>query len=230
MGSKFKWQDACGVVGVILAVAGMSDMPITLRVICFAACAVCLPISFLSNRTWIPLVRWASSIAAVLLMAYVGWNAWRASRPRVVKNVYIVWTQPSPVEAGTSLSASQLNAVAKFDGEEVQGRYVYNPTFGSTLQSGMDTLSVEFVPNDLSQYNASRQTIVILVKGAMIPKENDSRTKRSAGIRSNQRNGIRQNGSGNQANPVIVYGKQTTNGADSPIVNGSNTTINSNPH
>jgi hypothetical protein len=39
----------------------------------------------------------------------------------------------------------------------------------------------------------------------------------------------KQIGNGNQANPVTVYGKQQTNGTDSPIINGSNDTTNKPP-
>lgn len=40
---------------------------------------------------------------------------------------------------------------------------------------------------------------------------------------------VTQNGNGNQSNPVIVNGNQTTTGDGSPIVNGSNNTVTA-PH
>jgi hypothetical protein len=40
---------------------------------------------------------------------------------------------------------------------------------------------------------------------------------------------IVQTGNNNQANPVTVNGKQTTNGTNSPILNGSSNTINPKP-
>lgn len=72
---KFKWQDALGVIGALLAIGGMSDMPLVLRILCFAACAVCLPISFSSHKSWSISFRWFASIAVVFLMVYVSWAA-----------------------------------------------------------------------------------------------------------------------------------------------------------
>jgi hypothetical protein len=72
---KLKWQDAVGLVGIFLAIGGMGDMPLILRVTCFAACVVCLPISFSGHKNWPKAIRWALSAAVVFLMTYMSWQA-----------------------------------------------------------------------------------------------------------------------------------------------------------
>jgi hypothetical protein len=202
MEAKFKWQDACGAVSVILAVAAMTDMPIVLRLAGFTACAICLPISFFSHKNWLPLVRWLGSIVVVAVMAYVGWNAWNSSRPK--KQVFIEWKQPTPMEFGTALSEHQLDAIAKSDGVIVPGKYNYNPTFGATLAAGMDTLSVEFTPSDLSKFSSEKETITVLVKDApakpltIAPKLKDGTPAPKIHIK--------QDGHGNTANPGTILG------------------------
>jgi hypothetical protein len=69
MQASFKWQDAVGVVGLIAGFGGINDLPITVRVLCFAACAVCFCISFYSHKNWRPSLRWPLSIGMCLLMA-----------------------------------------------------------------------------------------------------------------------------------------------------------------
>jgi hypothetical protein len=162
---RFKWQDGCAVAGIILAGAAMTDATIYFRLGCFAACAICMPLSFFSHKNWPRRRHWVASVGVLLLMAYLGWNAWDASRPK--KDVFIEWTQPAPMEFGAALTDHQLNATAKFDGVVVPGKYLYTPTFGTTLPEGMDTLSVEFTPNDLSRFNSSKQQIAVLVKEAI---------------------------------------------------------------
>jgi hypothetical protein len=68
---KFKWQDAVGLAGVLLAVAGMADLPLFFRISFFVCCAVCLPISFSSHKNWPIVVRWILSIAAVILLVFM---------------------------------------------------------------------------------------------------------------------------------------------------------------
>jgi YD repeat-containing protein len=55
----------------------------------------------------------------------------------------VQWTSPEPVNYGTPLSATQLNATAT-----VPGTFVYTPAAGTVLDAGTHTLSVRFTPND----------------------------------------------------------------------------------
>src|SRR5690606_12132499 len=48
----------------------------------------------------------------------------------------ITWNNPNPLQSGTPLSATQLNATAS-----TTGSFSYSPTSGTTLSSGTHTLS-----------------------------------------------------------------------------------------
>jgi hypothetical protein len=74
---RLKWQDAFGLVGVFLAIGGMADMPLPLRLLFFLACAICLPISFASHKTWPLWSRWVLSFLVVVLMGAMSWYAWK---------------------------------------------------------------------------------------------------------------------------------------------------------
>jgi hypothetical protein len=76
----------------------------------------------------------------------------------------ITWKTPSPIEAGVPLSEKELNASASFGGKPVDGRFVYNPTRGATLEAGTDTLVVTFYPADSTKYSMQIQTIALIVK------------------------------------------------------------------
>jgi hypothetical protein len=76
----------------------------------------------------------------------------------------ITWDNPSPIIFGTPLSANQLNAAASVRGKAIDGDFVYDPTFGATLQIGTQTLHVKFIPRDLTAYAEKEKTILIVVK------------------------------------------------------------------
>ena len=157
------WMDrVTAAVALVLTLAGMADMPIRFRLCCFGAGAICMVFVFLRMTQLSHLVRVTLSAGAVVLMAFMAFHAWQSSLPP--KDVFIEWRQPAPVDYGTSLNQLQLNAVAKFDGKEVPGTYVYNPTFGSTLPPRIDTLSVEFSPANLIDFRPSKETITLFVK------------------------------------------------------------------
>ncbi len=85
----FKWQDSLGVVGAILAVAGMIDIPFAVRIVCFIACAVCLSCSFVSHTKWPPLVRGLSIIGICTLMGSLIYFAF-AARDITIPQVSVV--------------------------------------------------------------------------------------------------------------------------------------------
>ncbi|MBR6081581.1 MAG: hypothetical protein IKP62_01495, partial [Salinivirgaceae bacterium] len=78
----------------------------------------------------------------------------------------ITWNNPSDITYGTALSATQLNAVAKFNDVEVSGTYTYSPVAGTTLNAGNEQiLSVTFNPSN-SNYDSATKTVKINVSKA----------------------------------------------------------------
>jgi hypothetical protein len=70
----------------------------------------------------------------------------------------IVWPPPLAVGAGAILANAQLNATSS-----VAGTFSYSPAAGTVLQSGLQTLSVTFTPNDAVNYQQVTQSVVISV-------------------------------------------------------------------
>jgi uncharacterized repeat protein (TIGR02543 family) len=67
----------------------------------------------------------------------------------------ITWATPSPIQEGTALSATQLNAVGS-----VPGTYTYSPAAGSVPAVGKQVLKVTFVPTD-PKYETIEATVEI---------------------------------------------------------------------
>ena len=70
----------------------------------------------------------------------------------------ITWNTPSAINYGTALSATQLNATAN-----VAGSFSYTPAAGSVLEPGTYNLSVEFTPQDGSNYAAATGTVSLTI-------------------------------------------------------------------
>jgi hypothetical protein len=73
------------------------------------------------------------------------------------------WTNPAPVIYGTALTSNQLNATVN-----VPGNYVYNPTNGTVLNTGTNTLSVIFTPTDSADYNSVTDSVSLVVLPALL--------------------------------------------------------------
>lgn len=76
----------------------------------------------------------------------------------------ITWPQPAPILASTPLSSVQLDATAN-----VPGTFVYNPSAGTTLPAGLDTLNVTFTPADLAHYAPATASVQIQVNAQQAP-------------------------------------------------------------
>ena len=62
----------------------------------------------------------------------------------------ITWANPADITFGSALSAAELNATAS-----VPGTFVYSPALGTDLNAGPgQTLSVDFTPTDLANFNS----------------------------------------------------------------------------
>jgi hypothetical protein len=89
------------------------------------------------------------------------------------------WPAPAAIVSGTPLSSVQLDATAS-----VPGTFVYNPTAGTVLPVGTQTLSVTFTPTDGVDYapaNASTTIPVLSVSQTMITLSSLSSETATAG-------------------------------------------------
>jgi hypothetical protein len=77
------------------------------------------------------------------------------------KPTMITWPTPAPIEHGTRLSATQLNATAS-----IPGRFVYSPAAGEVLGAGTHTLSVTFTPTD-GNFPSAQATVPLTVTKAI---------------------------------------------------------------
>lgn len=73
----------------------------------------------------------------------------------------LMWYDPAPIEWGTPLSPTQLNAKAS-----VPGSFVYTPAEDERLRAGNHTLSVTFLPEDSRNYAAVETSTSIAVHRA----------------------------------------------------------------
>jgi len=70
----------------------------------------------------------------------------------------ISWPTPASICAGTSLSATQLDATAS-----VGGTIVYNPVAGTVLAMGPQNLSLTFAPTDTTDYSTAEDSVQLTV-------------------------------------------------------------------
>ena len=82
----------------------------------------------------------------------------------------ITWNAPAPVNVGTALSATQLDATASSGGASVPGTFAYMPASGTVMNTaGVQTLSVTFTPTDAANYNSATGTVSLSVTGGTPP-------------------------------------------------------------
>jgi hypothetical protein len=79
----------------------------------------------------------------------------------------ITWPTPAPINYGTPLSATQLDAsTSGVAGGGLAGTLVYTPAAGAVLAAGVQTLSVTFTPADTTDYMTSTTTVQLTVNKA----------------------------------------------------------------
>ena len=69
------WQDAIGLIGIALVIAGLSDIPAAGQLLCLIGAAVCLLLSFINQTSWPVWIRWILSILSVALIAGMSLSA-----------------------------------------------------------------------------------------------------------------------------------------------------------
>lgn len=103
-----------------------------------------------------------SYVAGAFTVAAAQNNSQNSNPSPVVKQKPTIrWSNPSPINVGTPLSGTQLNAIFS-----VPGTCVYTPALGTLLPEGTHTLSVTCTPTDLTNYEPVTTTVTILVKAA----------------------------------------------------------------
>jgi hypothetical protein len=75
----------------------------------------------------------------------------------------LTWTNPSPITYGGVLTSNQLNAAAN-----VPGTFAYDPTNGSVLNAGTNTLSAIFTPTDAVDYSNVTYTLNLVITPASL--------------------------------------------------------------
>ncbi len=101
------------------------------------------------------------TVGSVNITLTATWTANFAPTPPAKQNPTIRWSNPSPINFGTLLSTTQLNALFS-----IPGTCVYTPAAGALLPAGTQTLSVTCTPTDGNSYNTITTTVTIVVKKA----------------------------------------------------------------
>jgi hypothetical protein len=100
-------------------------------------------------------------------------NAFQATLGGAAGNAYVVkitqsqttpqisWPAPAAITYGTTLTATQLDAMAS-----VAGTFAYTPPAGTVLGAGAQTLSVTFTPTDTTDYTTATFSVTLTVNKA----------------------------------------------------------------
>jgi uncharacterized repeat protein (TIGR03803 family) len=91
------------------------------------------------------------------------------------------WATPAAITDGTALSATQLDASATFNGNAVAGTFAYNPSAGTVLAAGSQTLKVTFTPTDTNDLNAATGQVTLTVNNPVSTITSTSPVYASAG-------------------------------------------------
>jgi hypothetical protein len=76
----------------------------------------------------------------------------------------LTWANPANITVGTPLSATQLDAIASFDGLPLSGVLTYTPQAGTVLPTGNGhALMVSFAPNDDTDFKTVTSYVTINV-------------------------------------------------------------------
>jgi hypothetical protein len=81
------------------------------------------------------------------------------------REVKILWFEPEPIMYPSPIDELQLNAKLIGFGSKEKGTWVYDPPYGSVLNSGTNTLTVYFYP-DKATYKVATASVSIFVERA----------------------------------------------------------------
>ena len=85
-------------------------------------------------------------------------SAVAAATYTILQTPVITWAAPAPIDYGTALSTTQLDATAN-----VPGTFVYSPPAGTIPPAGTDTLTVTFTPTDTADYTTATASVTLTV-------------------------------------------------------------------
>ncbi len=111
----------------------------------------------------------AGSYDVVATLNNANYQAENATGTLVIQRAtpQITWSNPAPIEYGTLLSDTQLNAAASgVGGGSLPGNFVYSPPSGTELNAGTHQLTADFTPDDTGNYNGNSKKVEIVVEKA----------------------------------------------------------------
>jgi len=115
--------------------------------------------------------------------------------------VTIDWSNPSNINYGTALSATQLNATAN-----VPGTFSYSPVLGTMLSAGTHNLTVNFTPTDNVNYAQANKTVSLVVDKANLTVTANSYNKGYDGLAYTGGDGVVYSGFVNSETEAVLGG------------------------
>lgn len=74
------------------------------------------------------------------------------------------WENPSPIPYGIALTEDQLNAICIGTYLNIPGEYIYEPSLGEVLKTGMQELNVTFFPFDQTFHAPLNKSVSLIVE------------------------------------------------------------------
>lgn len=91
-------------------------------------------------------------------------NVGRITQSLVPGEYNLFWDKPNNISYGTPLSDEQLNAVASYNNEILNGTYTYTPPEGTLLYPGTSSLNCVFKPEESDKFTDATASVEIGVE------------------------------------------------------------------
>ena len=88
-------------------------------------------------------------------------NVGRITQSLVQGEYNLSWNNPANISYGTPLSDEQLNAVATYNNEILEGIYNYTPPEGALLYPGTSSLNCTFIPKETDKFTNATASVNI---------------------------------------------------------------------
>jgi hypothetical protein len=153
-----------------LTLSGLSltydGSPQAIRVTTSPAGIAGVTVSYAQNGMPVARPTQAGSYAVTATLANPDYNATAATGTLVIAPAtpLLTWASPASIVVGTALGASQLDAVATFNGQPLAGTLTYAPAAGAVLPPGSgQVLTVTFTPADSQDFRVVTASVRITV-------------------------------------------------------------------